>query len=64
MDEDAVIHRHGDEEVRLRVEREQTIDGLLVRHFECECGEERVLLAPRKGDKIGPSWPIPWLATD
>lgn len=62
MDEDAVLHRHEAEEVRMRVEREQVIDGLRVRHFECDCGEERVLLAPRQGDEVGPSWPIPWLA--
>ena len=63
MDEDVVIHRHPDDaEIRMGLEHEQYVDGLLVRHYECECGEERVLLVARRGDKVGPSWPIPWLA--
>ncbi len=62
MDEDVVIHRHPDGEVRMELEHEQHVDGLLVRHYECTCGEERVLLVARRGDKVGPSWPIPWLA--
>jgi len=62
MDEDVVIHRHRDTEVAMALEHEQYVDGLLVRHFECACGEERVLLVARKGDKVGPSWPVPWLA--
>ena len=62
MDEDVVMHRHEGDDVRLELDREEAIDGLQVRHFRCQCGEERVLLAPRNGEEPGRNWPSSWVA--